>query len=156
MKTLVFDIETDGLDPNNIWCISTVDAETSQAISYGPDKLVDGIQSLKSADKLVGHNIIGYDIPVIKKLMEVELSKHAKIVDTLQAMIPFMGEMLTTFVAGAIIKKGTKKELKELKEIFNLISTTNFLNLDSSKKELIKEKMVWCNIKYGKYLDSPN
>jgi len=83
MKTLVFDIETDGLDPNNIWCISTVDAETSQAISYGPDKLVDGIQSLKSADKLVGHNIIGYDIPVIKKLMDVDLSKHAKIVDTL-------------------------------------------------------------------------
>ena len=83
MKTLVFDIETDGIDPNNIWCISTVNADTDEAISYGPDRLVDGVQYLKSADKLVGHNIIGYDIPVIKKLMDVDLSKHAKIVDTL-------------------------------------------------------------------------
>ena len=83
MTTLVFDIETDGLDPDNIWCISTVNAETSESISYGPDRLVDGIQYLKSADKLVGHNILGYDIPVIKKLMDIDLSKHAKIVDTL-------------------------------------------------------------------------
>lgn len=83
MKTLVFDIETDGLDPDNIWCIATVDVDTNEAISYGPDRLVDGIQALKAADKLAGHNIIGYDIPVIKKLMDVNLSKHAKIVDTL-------------------------------------------------------------------------
>lgn len=83
MKTLVFDIETNGIDPDKIWCISTVNTETNETISYGPDRLVDGIQYLKSADKLVGHNIIGYDIPVIKKLMDVDLSKYAKIVDTL-------------------------------------------------------------------------
>tara|TARA_X000001388_G_scaffold67880_1_gene55355 strand:+ start:4940 stop:6688 length:1749 start_codon:yes stop_codon:yes gene_type:complete len=83
MTALVFDIETDGLDPDNIWCISTVNTETNEVISYGPDKLTDGVQYLKSADKLVGHNIIGYDIPVIKKLMDIDLSKHAKIVDTL-------------------------------------------------------------------------
>ena len=83
MKTLVFDIETNGLDPSKIWCISTIDADTGDLKSYGPDKLVDGIQSLKSADKLVGHNIIGFDVPVIKKLMDVDLTKHAKIVDTL-------------------------------------------------------------------------
>ena len=83
MKTLVFDIETNGLDPSKIWCIATVDADTGDLKSYGPDKLVDAVQFLQSADKLVGHNIIGYDIPVIKKLMDVDLSKHAKIVDTL-------------------------------------------------------------------------
>ena len=83
MKTLVFDIETDGIDAKKIWCISTVNTDTGDVISYGPDKLVDAIQSLKAADKLVGHNIIGFDIPVIKKLMDVDLSKHAKIVDTL-------------------------------------------------------------------------
>mgnify|MGYP003112709634 CR=1 FL=1 len=83
MKTLVFDIETDAIDATKIWCISTVDVDTGDVISYGPDKLVDGIQSLKSADKLVGHNIIGFDVPVIKKLMGVDLNEHAKIVDTL-------------------------------------------------------------------------
>lgn len=83
MKTLVFDIETDAIEANKIWCISTVNTETGDVKSYGPDRLVDGIQYLKSADKLVGHNIIGFDVPVIKKLMDVDLNKHAKIVDTL-------------------------------------------------------------------------
>ena len=51
MKTLVFDIETDAIEASKIWCISTVDTETGDVKSYGPDKLVDGVQFLKSADK---------------------------------------------------------------------------------------------------------
>ena len=41
MKTLIFDIETNGIDPDKIWCISTVNTETNETISYGPDRLVD-------------------------------------------------------------------------------------------------------------------
>tara|TARA_R100000742_G_C4274272_1_gene94183 strand:+ start:134 stop:1888 length:1755 start_codon:yes stop_codon:yes gene_type:complete len=83
MTTLVFDIETNGLKPSKIWCMAVVNADTEELKSFGPDKLDEAVEYLKSADKLVGHNIIGYDIPVIKKLMNTDLKEHAKVIDTL-------------------------------------------------------------------------
>ncbi len=82
MTSLVFDIETDGLNPSKIFCMSAIDAETGQQYSYGENKLDDGIKHLQSADKLIGHNIIGFDLPVIQKLSGVDLWDKS-IVDTL-------------------------------------------------------------------------
>lgn len=83
MTTLVFDIEADGLDPTQIWCIVAVDTTTNELRSFDPNQLEEGLEYLKSATKLVGHNIIGYDLPVIKKLMGFDLEPGRKIVDTL-------------------------------------------------------------------------
>ena len=83
MRTLVFDIETDGLDPTKIWCIGATNSVTGESRSFGPDQIDEGLEYLQSASKLVGHNIIGYDIPAIKKLHGVELSEGRKVVDTL-------------------------------------------------------------------------
>jgi len=83
MTTLVFDIEADGLDPTQIWCIVAVETTTNSVRSFGPDQLQEGLEYLQSATKLVGHNIVGYDLPVIKKLMGVDLEPGRKIVDTL-------------------------------------------------------------------------
>jgi len=63
MSTLLFDIEADGLNATKVHCIVTIDTETEEVKTYGPDALHDGVASLLSADRLVGHNIIGYDIP---------------------------------------------------------------------------------------------
>jgi len=82
MKSLVFDIETDGLDATKIWCLSTLDTENQQQHSYGPSELQEGLSALMDAETLIGHNIIGYDIPVIKNLTSIDLSDK-KIVDTL-------------------------------------------------------------------------
>ena len=82
MKSLVFDIETDGLDATKIWCISICDVETELVSSFWGDNLKDGLDALKSADKLIGHNILCFDIPVVEKLTGVYLSDK-KIVDTL-------------------------------------------------------------------------
>ena len=84
MARLVFDVETDGLDATKIWCIVAQDVDSKEIYAYGPDKLDAGYARLDSADGLVGHNIIGYDIPVIRKLMhKPDFAKDKTIIDTL-------------------------------------------------------------------------
>ena len=82
MSSLVFDIETDGLDATKIWCISTCDIHTEELNSYYGDSLQEGLTVLQDADKLIGHNIIGFDIPVVNKLLHVDLSTKP-LIDTL-------------------------------------------------------------------------
>ena len=79
-KKIVFDVETDGLEGNVIHCIVTkvIGGETRL---FPPDKLQEGVNLLASADVLIGHNIIGFDIPVIKKHFDVTLTNHIE--DTL-------------------------------------------------------------------------
>jgi DNA polymerase-1 len=83
MTTLVFDIEADGLEATKIWCIVAIDTSTGESRSFGPDQLDEGLQYLQSASKLVGHNIIGYDLPTINRLLGIDLSVGRKVVDTL-------------------------------------------------------------------------
>jgi len=83
MTTIVFDIEADAIDATKIWCIVGIDSRTNEISSFGPDKIAEGIEYLKTADKIVGHNIIGYDIPVIKRLHGIDLSVGRRVIDTL-------------------------------------------------------------------------
>ena len=83
MTTLVFDIEADAINATKIWCIVATTVSTGIVRSFGPDQIAEGIKYLQTASKLVGHNIIGYDIPVIKRLHGVDLEQGRKIVDTL-------------------------------------------------------------------------
>ena len=77
---LVFDIEADGLDPNNVWCI--VAKEVSGDIyKFDNTQIEEGIKFLQTADTLIGHNIIGYDIPVLEKLYDAKFD--CNIEDTL-------------------------------------------------------------------------
>jgi len=82
MKSLVFDIETDGLQPTKIFCISILDVDSQEQFNFRPSNIGEGISLLKTADKLIGHNIIGFDIPVIRRLHGVDLLDK-KLIDTL-------------------------------------------------------------------------
>ena len=82
MSNLVFDIEADGLDPTKIHCIVAQDVDTMDVFTFDNTQLQEGYDLLSSATKLIGHNLIGYDIPVIKKIAGVDLFDK-KIVDTL-------------------------------------------------------------------------
>ena len=68
---LIFDLETDGFlnDCTQIHCLSIYDDETEQTLTYNnqgnKEPVVRGVQRLEDADLIVGHNIIGFDIPVI-------------------------------------------------------------------------------------------
>ena len=79
---LVFDIETDGLDPNVIHCVVAID-ENNKVYSFKPHQILEGVELLKKADSLIGHNIVGFDIPAIKKLTGVDLLAYGKVIDTL-------------------------------------------------------------------------
>ena len=82
MRSLVFDIETDDLKATKLWCIVAQDLDSNEIFRFAPHQIELGLELLKSADALIGHNIIGFDIPVIKKLTGVDLS-NKKLIDTL-------------------------------------------------------------------------
>ena len=79
--TLVFDIETNGLllDVSKFWVGVTYCIETKEEkVFHEARKMVD---YLSGATCLVGHNILGYDIPTLRILTGIELSVPC--VDTL-------------------------------------------------------------------------
>ena len=86
---LVFDIETNGLlyDVSKIHCISTFDTKKEKTYVYnnqddGTPSVRDGINQIMEADTLAGHNIIGYDLAVLRKLSD-GFHTDATIIDTL-------------------------------------------------------------------------
>jgi|TARA_R100000479_G_scaffold150664_2_gene86272 DNA polymerase I-like protein with 3'-5' exonuclease and polymerase domains len=79
---LVFDIETDDLNATKVWCLVAQDPLTGEIFKFTPDELQKGYEFLATADTLIGHNIIGFDIPMIHKFSDVDLSK-IPVIDTL-------------------------------------------------------------------------
>ena len=79
---IVFDIEADGLNPSKIFCIVAQDVDTEEVFTFDNTQLEAGYGFLKSATKLIGHNLLGYDIPALKDVEGIDLSDK-KIVDTL-------------------------------------------------------------------------
>ena len=75
---LVFDLETNGLlhDATQIHCIAIYDTETDQTFIYNDEcpgqgmsnPVHQGVQHLQYSDCIVGHNIIGFDLPVIRSI----------------------------------------------------------------------------------------
>jgi len=79
----IFDIETDGLFDvcTKIHCLVLKDVDNNKILSLSVDEALD---KLSKADVIIGHNIIKFDIPVIKKLYP-NFKTEAKIFDTLVA-----------------------------------------------------------------------
>jgi len=85
MKQFVLDIEANGLDPDTVWCIVVRQlGGHDDSLTWSGDRLPEFITWLQLQDEceLIGHNLIGYDIPVLEKLLAVDFSK-CKITDTL-------------------------------------------------------------------------
>ena len=79
---LVFDIETDDLKATKIHCLVAQDIDTNQLYKFPPNRLEEGYELLTKANRLIGHNIIGFDIPMVEKFGGVDLS-NKPVVDTL-------------------------------------------------------------------------
>ena len=84
MRKLAFDIETDGIYATKIHCIVAIDINTQEQFVYRSDRgnLDDFNTLVASPCTLIGHNIIGYDIPTCERLMGIDFRAHS-IVDTL-------------------------------------------------------------------------
>ncbi len=85
MSRLIWDIEANGLlrEVTKVWCLVTRDVDTDEVVEYGPDDIEKALEPLYEADELVGHNLIGYDLPVLKKLYNWNYRPGTKITDTL-------------------------------------------------------------------------
>jgi len=66
----VFDVETDGLldTLSKIHCIVVQDIETQEVFQFPPDEIEQALKMLETADEIVAHNAIGFDIPAILKI----------------------------------------------------------------------------------------
>ena len=75
MKQLVFDIETNGIedwsqlsDLTDVYCLSIFDRAENKMYSFNNQVEGDiqrGLDLLSTADEIIGHNIIGFDIPAL-------------------------------------------------------------------------------------------
>lgn len=66
----IFDIEADGLldTVTTVHCLVIKDTNTLDVWRFPPDKIFYGMEMLKNADAIGGHNVEAYDIPVLRKL----------------------------------------------------------------------------------------
>lgn len=80
-----FDVETDGfLDAVTVChCLVLTDVETGDKIKCEPHQVAEGLRMLMAADRIIGHNIIAYDIPVLMKLYPWFQIPWSHVVDTL-------------------------------------------------------------------------
>lgn len=78
-RYVLIDIETDGLNPSNIWVAVTKDL-TSEEVRVWYN--ADGLQQYLGGSILVGHNILWFDLPVLHRLWNIEFDPEW-VVDTL-------------------------------------------------------------------------
>ena len=89
MKTLFFDIETNAIedwsnlsDLKTVHCLSIYDPTIPKMITYHGAGIKNGLMELAKADKIVGHNVIGFDLPALSKLYNFHPAL-IKVLDTL-------------------------------------------------------------------------
>jgi hypothetical protein len=116
---------------------------------YNPKNIEEALKRMEKADELKGIHRSGTNImsffddndkehELQKQQSAAELKKdeHLKSVELLKKLIQ---------------ENGTKSDLTRITAIGYLIETTDFLNILSDKKKMLKENMIWCNSQYEKY-----
>ncbi len=77
MTDYVIDIETDGIQATKIHCMSV----SGMATMTSYESITNFLNSLTNEDRIIGHNFIRYDKPVLERLLGIKIK--AQIVDTL-------------------------------------------------------------------------
>lgn len=80
-KVRVFDIEANGLTPDKIHCMVFRSLDDKQVDMFRPHQMKEAVAFMDGCDVLIGHNILSYDLPAIKKVLGYEFK--GKKVDTL-------------------------------------------------------------------------
>ena len=99
--TLLFDLETTPLSQEDVelHCLVTLDYETGETTRYNDtgsgQPISRGVTYLMEADTIIGHNIIGFDIPMIKKVYSF-FKPRGRIIDTLILSRLYHADMLNT------------------------------------------------------------
>ena len=88
MKTLdgsnmfIFDIEADGLleEMTKVHCLSVLNLKTGIITSYTEPELIKQFFEYNQNNWFIGHNIVTYDFPALKKIYGIEPPE--KLIDT--------------------------------------------------------------------------
>ena len=75
---IYLDLEANGLTPDTIWCVVTRENGTN-VVHTTPDTLSE---ALRGSQSVVGHNLIGYDMPVLERLWGITVAPE-RVLDTL-------------------------------------------------------------------------
>jgi len=118
---------------------------------YNPKNIEETLKRMEKADELKGIHRSGTNIMSFfdDNDKEHELQKQQSAAELKKDEYLKSIELLKKLAH----KKGTKEDLKRIVAIGSLIETTDFLNISSDRKKLIKENMIWCNLQYEKYID---
>ena len=79
MNTVFLDIEADGLNPTKVHCVVTKRSNEAHLTHLSRRSLMN---ELGKGGSICGHNIIGYDLPVLHRLWGIRIPQH-RVVDTL-------------------------------------------------------------------------
>jgi len=75
MRTFSCDIETDGIEATKVWCIAVHNIHEGDCITFSGSSLNLFKPWLESeADRLIFHNGISFDVPVLERLMDVDFT----------------------------------------------------------------------------------
>ena len=119
---------------------------------YNPKNIEETLKRMEKADELKGIHRSGTNIMSFfdDNDKEHELQKHQSAAEVKKDEYLKSVELLKKLIQ----KNGTKSDLTRILTIGYLIESTDFLNISSDKKKMLKENMIWCNKQYEKYLDS--
>jgi len=119
---VIFDIETT-LNVDKIWCI--VCKHNNTYYQFKEDRVHRFVDFLKQTKEVIGHNIIGFDIPVLNKFFGYDIFKNCKITDTL-----VLSRLLNPMLEGGHSLKNWGEKLYKKKIEFN--------NFDYFSEEMLK------------------
>ena len=119
---------------------------------YNPKNIEETLKRMEKADELKGIHRSGTNIMSFfdDNDKEHELQKQQSAAEVKKDEYLKSVELLKKLIQ----KNGTKSDLTRILTIGYLIESTDFLNIPSDKKKMLKENMIWCNKQYEKYLDS--
>ena len=100
---LICDIEANGLTPDKIWCCVCKDIDTGEVTIFRDGDADEAREFFNQCEKVIGHNIIGYDAIWLNKLWKVGL-KLDKIIDTL-----VLSRLANSFRAGHSLRDWGEK-----------------------------------------------
>lgn len=83
MRTVVFDVEANGLTPDKIWFIVCKDVDTGEETVFDPEQISSFPAYAADVGCFAGHYILGYDVPVLDRLVPGWRSHNPRMVDTL-------------------------------------------------------------------------
>ena len=119
---------------------------------YNPKNIEETLKRMEKADELKGIHRSGtnimscfddndkeHELQEQQSAAELKKDEYLKSVELLKKLIQ---------------ENGTKSALARIISIGLLIESTDFLNMPSDRKKMLKENMIWCNKQYEKYLDS--